>query len=281
MDFKALRIALGMQPCSATYSCAFCFGKAPFLIEAELRTFRSLRKNYGTYQALIREKGEKKAKAEASTCFNVVQESLILGEDHELLLFKCPPGELHLYLGTGNKLFDSLYKAMIEDIANGQFHPSVYEWAFKKSIVGLKYRGGALDGPNLGKLLKNLDSLRAYVPTKFHNFIECMELFDIVKKACFGRTRLDNDYKQKIKNFEIAYRNLGISVTPKVHCIFFEVPIFIEKHGKPLGFFTEQVFESMHSDWKPTWARYKRNENHPQFEEQLKSAVVNYNSLHV
>ena len=35
------------------------------------------------------------------------------------------------------------------------FHESVYVWAYRMNIVGLSYRGGALDGPNLNRLLEN------------------------------------------------------------------------------------------------------------------------------
>ena len=67
--------------------------------------------------------------------------SLIPGNDEEEILFKSPPDPLHVFLGSGNKIFDSMRKAMIEDIQNDIFHPDIYDWAQKKAIVGLKYRG--------------------------------------------------------------------------------------------------------------------------------------------
>ena len=81
-------------------------------------------------------------------------------------------------------------------------------------IVGLSYRGGELDGPNCNRLLDNLASLEEFVPEKFQNFVQCLKLFSVVKKACFGMT-LCPDYRQKIQDFEVSYRQLGISVTPK------------------------------------------------------------------
>ena len=56
------------------------------------------------------------------------------------ILDRSPPGQLHAFLGAGNKLFDSMRKKMIEDIDN-KYHPDIYVWAEKQSIVGLKYRG--------------------------------------------------------------------------------------------------------------------------------------------
>ena len=80
----------------------------------------------------------------------MVIESLMGGNyEDQWILWKCPPDELHLFLGTGNKLFDSIHKCMIEDIETSFHQENVYVWAHKLGIVGQKYRGRALDGPNL------------------------------------------------------------------------------------------------------------------------------------
>ena len=89
-----------------------------------------------------------------------------------------------------------------------------------------------------------------------------------------------DDWREKIREFEHSYRSLNISVTPKVHTIFYEVPIFIERTGKSLGHITTQKFEAVHHDFKTTWENYKRPENHPQFGQQLKNSVVAYSSYH-
>ena len=121
----------------------------------------------------------------------------------------------------------------------------MYVWAYKCSIVGLVYRGGALDGPNLRKLLRNLDSLQDFVDVKFHNYVVCLRLFDKVAKACFGMI-LKSDWEDTIEQFKISYRNLGESVTPKAHTVFFEIPKFIRRHNKPMGYFSEGKFEHVH-----------------------------------
>jgi len=142
------------------------------------------------------------------------------------------------------------------------------------------YRGGQLDGPNLRKLLDKLDELQSFIPAKFNCFVDCMRLFDDVAKACFG-TILLSDYLEKIKKFERSYRKLGISITPKIHCIFYEVPIFIEHFHQPLGKFTAQPFESIHYEFLKIWINYKREENHPEYGQKLEDSVVCCNSDHI
>ena len=282
-DFKAKRICLGLQPCSATHSCSFCKGKAPFIKKAELRTFKSLNDNFEGYQALVDQIGAKKAKKFARDFFSVTNKSLIKGDfETQRILFKVLIDELHVYLGVMNKLFDSLYKVMIEDITKSKvFHKSVYDWGYDHHIVGQNYHGGALDGPNIEKLLENLDSLAEFVDPKFHDYIECMRHFKLVAEACFGAEKLYDNYKDRIDDFEKSYRGLGISITPKVHVVFYEVKIFCDETGKPLGMFSAQPFESCHFDFNPTYKCYKRPENHPQHGPKLKDATVSYNGAHV
>ena len=118
------------------------------------------------------------------------------------------------------------------------------------------------------------------MPEKFQCYVECLRRFNLVRKACFGTILLD-DWKQKINHFEISYRRLGISIIPKVHCVFFEIPLFIDRHQMGLGHFTTQKFESMHYDFEPTWNNFKVPENHPQLGPRLKDATVNYNTFHI
>ena len=181
-----------------------------------------------------------------------------------------------------NHLFDSLYKVMIEDIKKSKvFHKSVYDWGYDHHIVRQNYHGGCLDGPNIEKLLQNLDSLEQFVDPKFHEYIECMKHFRLVAEACFGAEKLFDNYKDRIDDFEKSYRGLGISITPKVHVIFYEVKIFCDETGKPLGMFSAQPFESCHFDFNPTYKCYKRPENHPQHGPKLKDAAVSYNGDHI
>ena len=60
------------------------------------------------------------------------------------------------------------------------------------------------------------------------------------------------DFKAKINLFSNLYRQLDISVTPKVHILESHITDFYEisEEKVGLGFFSEQGFESMHHDMK-------------------------------
>ena len=111
LDLKAKRECLGMQPCSSTHSCCYCFGKAPFdkLEEMGLRTFGSIKKNAKDFLDLVKKIGYKNAIKRCSDFFNVKDYPIFCGEDDEYVLFKVDLSELHLILGIINKIFDELW----------------------------------------------------------------------------------------------------------------------------------------------------------------------------
>jgi hypothetical protein len=146
MDFKANRICLGQQNCAATFPCPYCLGKKPFEGKPTLRTFQMLIDDANGYKALVEEIGPEKARKLAYRFHSQVEMSLIKGDfPAQLVLFKVLLDELHIFLGVGNQIFDGLHKALIEDI-DYEFHETCYKWAEDHSLVGLKYRGGQLDG---------------------------------------------------------------------------------------------------------------------------------------
>ena len=63
--------------------------------------------------------------------------------------------------------------------------------------------------------------------------------------------------------------------------MFYEVKLFIQKYGKPIGLRSEQKFESVHHDMKSTWSWYKRSEGHSDYDDALTNATINYNSFHL
>ena len=67
----------------------------------------------------------------------------------------------------------------------------------------------------------------------------------------------------------------------KVHQVFYEVKLFIQKYDKPIGLRSEQKFESVHHDMKSTWSWYKRSEGHSDYDDALTNATINYNSFHL
>ena len=137
-----------------------------------------------------------------------------------------------------------------------------------------------LDGPNLNLLLKKIDKLENFVDPKFHNFIECMRLFHEVQDACFGM-ELADDWEVKIHIWSESYKDLGISITPKVHCLQYEVPLFIWETGLALGQVSAQVFETGHFDFEETLKRFKKKETSPKHGESLVDAMSCYAGEHV
>ena len=55
----------------------------------------------------------------------------------------------------------------------------------------------------------------------------------------------------------------------------------MEHHNQGLSNFAEQCGESIHAKFKPTWSRFKRQKEHPDYEERLLSAVVDFGAKRI
>ena len=107
--------------------------------------------------------------------------------------------------------------------------------------------------------------------------------FGHVVVSCFGMV-LDPKYNTYINIFEDIYKDLNISVTPKVHILINHVPEFLKKHNRSLGWYSEQTLESIHYDFKRNcWEKqgYKRSLRHPDYAENLMKAVIVYSSKNI
>ena len=88
--------------------------------------------------------------------------------------------------------------------------------------------------------------------------------------------------KEKTEVFRVKYLNLKISVTPKVHAVFFHVAEFCDIVGTGLGPWSEQTAESLHHDFSQIWNNFKvADMDHPEYAKRLLDAVVMYNSQHL
>ena len=108
--------------CNPALVSLWCHASAPYGFEENftLRTGKSLRENYEKFQKLVEEYGFETAKRlYGPLCKSVVKRFLVALKDHEEVLDKSPPGQLHIYLGCMNKKFDEMHKRIIEDIKNG------------------------------------------------------------------------------------------------------------------------------------------------------------------
>ena len=61
--------------------------------------------------------------------------------------------------------------------------------------------------------------------------------------------RLAPRLKRKDRNFQNKLLDLNISVTPKVHAAFFHIEDVLTDNQVSLGFFSEQSFDSVLSDY--------------------------------
>ena len=164
------------------------------------------------------------------------------------------------------------------------------KWANSQGIRLKPYRGGSLEGNQCTKLLKpkKLEDLKSKVPDELKKFVYALQKFDLVRQSCFGQ-ELTFNYKSTIEEFKKAYLSLGISITPKVHAIIgtktgpleSHVIAFCDLKGKGLGYYSEQASESVHHDFGMTWARYKLQEDDPNYGANLLKSVLKYNALHI
>ena len=195
---------------------------------------------------------------------NCIHEPLLSGEDSFALLDLIPPPELHLMLGTVNKIFDELNTSWGENKA--------FKFAADQHIMRAGYQGGGMEGNQCKMLLNKIDSLQKLLPAELVKFADTLQKFNAVRLACFGEHLLPT-FKEDIQQFQVAYTSLWISVTPKVHAIFHHVSEFCQARGVGLGRFSEQASESVHSDFAKTWQRYVVPHSHAKFGQHLLQAV--------
>ena len=214
------------------------------------------------------------AKKDAKIYGNVIHPNVFastsLNEDTPIILL-CPPPQLHLLLGPLNVLYDELSKTW----------PQCEEWIKNLHIKREEYHGGAFNGNDSRKLLKNVSMLEEMVPEKLKGFVNAFRAFDQVVQSCYSKI-LAEDYKEKILEFKECYTKLGISVTPKVHAIIHHIPDFCDMKKMGLAPWSEQTAESIHSDFNKVWSNFiVRDTDNPEYGKRLLEAIVTYNSQHL
>lgn len=229
------------------------------------RTVGNSLENYLKWHAA----GEKKP--DARKFMNCINPPVFDTSKDRTFLEIIPPPELHLMLGVVNTLYNHLLKESEQD---------ALQWAQKCSVTREVYHGSSgFSGNSCKKLLSKVDFLRSNCCISSLKYVQAFRDFNTVVQACFSM-KLDPDFKQIITNFKQSYLDLEISITPKVHAVFFHVPDFCDEKQAGLGFYSEQAMESVHSDFKHVWNKYKVAKDHPDYDEKLYRAICEYNSLH-
>lgn len=267
-DLKLANILIGIMSHSSAYPCTYCYAKHDELHTcSELRTTANVLKNYEDW--LTKGRGSKRV---AKKYFNCIHPPLITTADGKSFLDIIPPPELHLMLGVVNTVFTHMLK---------ECEKEAEDWAKACHVQReITYGSSGFKGNACRTLLHNIDILRSSSNLAVLKYVQVFEDFNSVVSACFGNV-LENNYTTCIENFKKSYISLGVSVTPKVHIVFFHVREFCHKTGMSLGFFSEQAMESVHFDFKSVWLKNKVGENHPDYPTKLLRAVCSYNALHV
>lgn len=265
MDLKLANIMIGLMSHSCAHPCTWCnISKDRLDQKGELHTLGKIRTMFSSFI----DSGSDRAKAKHYG--NFIHTPIFNNTDDTLVLDIIPPPELHLLLGAVNHLFINLEKIW----------PDAIKWAASLNLEREAMHGGTFAGNSCRKLLKNVVKLELMAPPTCKLFISSFNAFDEVVKSCFGK-HLHDDYLEKITNFQLIYQQLQISTTPKLHAIFFHIKDFCEANKQSLGVWSEQAFESVHSDFEITWSKYKVPSIHEKYGKHLLRAVQEYNGNHL
>ena len=270
-DVKLMNILIGIQSCASKHPCAYCESDSNFNTLAEHRTLGSIRHSASAFKAIG------SLKKVAKQYKNCVNQPLITGNDDEYILDICVPPELHLMQGIVKHIYDNMCKDW----------PKVSLWLSHICVYQKNYHHGAFVGNDCMRMLKNVDVLQhicelhnMHIMQKYVHIMRC--LYDVVI-SCFGM-KLNPEYDTYIKRFSDVYKDLDISVTPKVHILIKHVPEFIKKHNRSLGWYSEQSLETTHYDFKRNcWEKqgYKRSLGHTDYAQNLMKAVIVYSSKNI
>ena len=162
----------------------------------------------------------------------------------------------------------------------GKLWTGVEDWINQSGVCRVAYHGGALNGNGSRRLLENIDLLQTLAPLHILPYVKTLRLFRKVVLSCFSLD-LKMSYKDDIDAFKASFLDLGIAVTPKVHCIFFHVYELCSKNQRGLGLFSEQASESVHHKFEKTWTKYKVSKGNKDFDHQLLRAVAEFNTSHL
>lgn len=273
-DLKLANIIAGLTGNTSTHPCILCdVTKNNLHSCGTLRTSAKCLSNYNNWC------NNGSIKIKAKNFQNCIHPPLFYAGIDQLILDVMPPPELHLLLGCVNKLYSHML-ILYPNIAT--------KWAQQCHVERNYANGGnfSFEGNACKSLLKNVDKLQTICELDPGGLAGCMDYVDTFKKFeivvhdCFSHD-LRANFEHHIEEFKRSYEVLGISVTPKVHTIFYHVAQFCSKHRKGLGFFGEQATESVHHDFNENWKNYKVSKLSENFWPHLLRAVCYYNSGHL
>ena len=122
-------------------------------VKGQPRTLGSIRCDYERWRTHSLEQGRTQPVKAYNNCVHM---PLLPGSDDVLLLDVLPSMELHLLLGSVNRLVDHLEKVLTDSA----FGLILHQWVSKLGLARCSFHGGQFDGNSCKKLLNNVDILQ-------------------------------------------------------------------------------------------------------------------------
>jgi hypothetical protein len=293
-DGKLLLICNGCQTSSASYPCPYCHVPLREITSTvdvtgedlpedlwEERTFGKLEASHDIFTSIY-DSNRKLAK----NCNSTVETSLLKEEADVRVLDKCPPEELHEMMGFVNHTFWNGYVKVVGCRKQALKFPQ------KINAVAKEYHGVQFEGKACRDMLKQAhrmldeDVLGDTSPILVQPYVRAFQAMDKLVNHCFGTKLVDQDKAVgQLKELVVAYMGLEISVTPKMHVLFYHLLPALSNpllQGRGLGVVSGQAGESIHQEFKIFWAKYKINSlDNPLYGDHLLRAVIEFSSKHL
>ena len=277
VDMKVQLILVRKQSAAARHACPYCECYGEYDCDCPSYTFGSLQQHFANFQA---DGADLKA---AKKFTNVVNPALITGPPDRRIIEVLNFSELHVMTGVVGKLVGELIK-VFSDTEGQAGQKFVDSFMTDHNIKWCAYQPNSFEGNQAKKMLDHSSDLKlaareleleAEEKEKVLGFCSTLEEFKKVIDAAFGQ-KLDPSFRESIASFSSSYRQLGISVTPKVHCVERHLSEFLEHKGLQagLGAYSEQAMETAHADFKVEWERVKVGPNHENYAKNLFNAVI-------
>ena len=191
-----------------------------------------MKREYDAYKA--RSKAQKAPSA--AEYMNCVRNPSLNRGDDELVIDHIAIPELHIHEGLTNKHARELNEKWGND--------GFYKWCSKKNIKMEAFHDNQLNGNACVDVLEAVDDLESELIASGHSdllpYVSSLREFNKVRKSCFGQDLLDS-CEDDVARFKDEYVKAGLSITTKAHILFEHVVEFCKKHGKGLGYYSEQV----------------------------------------
>ena len=100
-------------------------------------------------------------------------------------------------------------------------------------------------------------------PLLILHYVRAYKAMDKLVHACFGSRKVnENDAVELLKEVVVSYMDLGLSVTLKMHVIFYHLLPALNNpalQGRSLSVVSGQAGESIYQEFKIFWNKYKVN----------------------